>query len=123
MTGFDVVERALTLLNYTTPTGVADAQQNAEQLRRGLPIVNTVLVDICHIQRVPIVQQESLADPLPVDEDIALRVMVPGVAMYLAQTENDGDNYNRYAAEYSSRRSSVAGESRRVQDTSPRVWM
>ncbi len=123
MTGFDVVERALTLLNYTTPTGVADAQQNAEQLRRGLPIVNTVLVDICHIRRVPIVQQESLADPLPVDEDIALRVMVPGVAMYLAQTENDGDNYNRYAAEYSSRRSSVAGESRRVQDTSPRVWM
>ena len=122
MTGMDIVERALMLLNYTTPAGVADMAQNAEQLRRALPIVNTVLMDVRHIQRLEPVQVGSLSEELPLDADLCWRVMVPGVAMYLAQSENDGDNYNRFSLEYAQRRSSVPKEERRIQDVIPQVW-
>ena len=116
VTGFKVVDHALYLLNYTVPSGATNSNQNAELLRRSLPYVNAVLADILHIQHKPFDSVSSLAEVLPVDEDTAIRVMAPGVAMYLAQSENDGDNYNRWSAEYSQRRSGIARESRRIQD-------
>ncbi len=119
MTGFKVVDHALYLLNYTVPSGATNNNQNAELLRRALPYVNSVLADILHIQHKPFDMVDDLADELPIDDDIALRVMAPGVAMYLAQGENDGDNYNRWSAEYSQRRSGIAREVRRVQDVQP----
>lgn len=121
MTGFDLIEQALTLLNYTTPTGGNDPRQNTEQMRRSLPLLNAVLADIRKIQHQPPLQLCSLAQELPVSEEVAMLVMVPGVAMYLAQGENDGDSYNRFSAEYAQRRSSVPKGERRVQDVSPAV--
>ncbi len=121
MTGYDVIRQALLLLDYTTPAGEIDPRQNGEQLRRALPVLGTVLGDILHIQGVPFVPVESLAEPLPVTDDIAWRVMVPGVAMYLAESENDGDSYNRFAQEYQQKRSSVPRGTRRVLDVQPRV--
>lgn len=116
MTGYDIVERALALLNYTTPSGETDNALNAEQIRRGLPILNTVLADVLYIQRVPTVTMQHLTDRLPVPDDVAVRVMVPGVAMYLAQGENDADNFNRFADEYAQRRSSLPKMPQRVRD-------
>lgn len=121
MTGYDVTRQALILLGYTDPTGEIDSRQNGEQLRRALPVLGTVLADIRHLQGLAPVQVESLADPLPVSDDIALRVLVPGVAMYLAQGENDGDSYNRFSQEYLQKRSGVPREARRVLDVQPRV--
>ena len=121
MTGHDVVERALILLNYTTPEGATDNKLNAEQIRRALPILNTVLADLMYIQRLPTVQVTQLADELPVSTDAAVRLVVPGVAMYLAQSEGDADSYNRFAGEYYQRRSSLERAPERVRDVSPRV--
>lgn len=116
VTGFKVVDHALYLLNYTVSSGATNNNQNVELIRRALPYVNAVLADILHIQRKPMQMIHALAEVLPIDEDTAFRVMAPGVAMYLAQGENDGDNYNRWSAEYSQRRSSIAREARRIQD-------
>ncbi len=121
MTGFDLIEQALTLLNYTIPTGGNDPRQNTEQMRRALPVLNTVLADIRKIQRMPPLPLCNLAQELPVSEEVAMLVMVPGVAMHLAQGENDGDSYNRFSAEYAQRRSSVPKGNRHIEDVSPTV--
>ncbi len=123
MTGYEVTMQALTLLNYTTAGGEVDSRQSTELMRRAQDVVNTVLADILHIQRKQPQRIEYMSEELPVDEDVAMRVMVPGVAMYLAKSENDGDNYNRFSAEYAQRRSSVPKGTRRVEDVSPKVWL
>lgn len=119
MTGNDVVERALILLNYTTPIGETDNRLNAEQIRKALPFLNQVLADLLFIQRLPFVEVDSLNDKLPLTDDVAIRVAVPGVAMYLAQGENDADSYDRFALEYNQRRNSLHRPTERVQDTFP----
>ena len=122
MIGNTVVERALVLLNYTTPTGSTDNRQNAEQIRRALDCLNQVLADLQFIMREELAEVNSLADPLPLPDDVAMRVAVYGVAMYLAQGENDADAYDRMAPEYIRRRNSVPRPRERVQDTFPRPW-
>ena len=119
MTGYDVVQQALTLLNYTTPTGDIDNGLNAEQLRRSLPILNTVVTDLLTVAGKPMQKMTDLQEELPMEENVAMLAVVPGVAMHLAQSENDGDNYNRWAAEYTKRRRMVARPHGVVRDTAP----
>lgn len=119
MTGNQVVERALILLNYTAPTGETDNRLNAEQIRRALPCLNQVLADLLYIQQLPLVEVDSLADKLPITDDVAIRVAVPGVAMYLAQGEADADAYDRWALEYTQRRNSLPRTPKRVRDSFP----
>ena len=119
MTGYDVVQQALTLLNYTTSTGDIDNGLNAEQLRRGLPILNTVMADLLQVAGKELQTVTDLQEDLPLDEYVAMLAAVPGVAMHLAQSENDGDNYNRWAAEYTKRRRMVARPRGVVKDTAP----
>ena len=120
MTGYEVVEQALILLNYTTPVGDTDNGLNAEQLRRGLPILNTVLADLLTVAGQPMQKLDDLESEVPLEEHVALLAAVPGVAMYLAQSEGDGDSYNRWQLEYSQRRRMMARPHRTVKDVVPR---
>lgn len=119
MTGYEVVQQALTLLNYTTPTGDTDNGLNAEQLRRSLPILNTVLADLLKVAGKPMQKVADLQEELPLDEYVAMLAAVPGVAMHLAQSEGDGDSYNRWATEYVQRRRMAARPHGVVKDTVP----
>ena len=119
MTGYEVVEQALILLNYTTPVGDTDNGLNAEHLRRGLPILNTVLADLLTVAGQDVQRLADLESEVPLDEHVALLAAVPGVAMYLAQGEGDGDSYNRWAQEYNQRRRMMARPHRTVKDTTP----
>ena len=119
MTGYEVVQQALTLLNYTTPTGDVDNGLNAEQLRRSLPILNTVLADLLKVAGKPMQKVADLQEELPLDEYVAMLAAVPGVAMHLAQSEGDGDSYNRWATEYVQRRRMAARPHGTVKDTVP----
>lgn len=105
-----VLERALSLLNYTDPTGRTDALQSTELLRRGMTAVNTILTDILFIQRKDPVQLLALTDELPMDDGTALGIMPYGVAMLLAQSESDGDNQQIFAALYNQKRGAVPRE-------------
>jgi hypothetical protein len=122
MTGRDVFDRALQLLNYTTPTGDMSGRQNAELLKRSLPVINSILGDILHITGQPFEQIAHVNDPLPVSDDTAMRVMPYGVAMLIAQSENDGDNQQMMASMYNQLRSSVQKKTDRVMDVLPRVF-
>ena len=119
MTGYEVVQQALLRLNYTTPNGDTDNGLNAEHLRRGLTVVNTVLADLQTVAGVELTQITDLQEELPLDKKVALLAAVPGVAMHLAQGEGDGDSYNRFATEYEQRRRLAARPHGRVRDVVP----
>lgn len=119
MTGYAVVEQAMLLLNYTTPTGDTDNNLNAEQIRRSLPALNAVLMDIMRIQGKTAPPIGTLAEELPLSDEAALLVAAPGVAMYIAHGENDADNYNRFSLEYAQRRNGLKRSPGRIRDTVP----
>ena len=123
MTGTKLVEQALKLLGYTTHTGDVDNAQSGEQVRRGLAVLNQVLADLCRIKN-PLedpVQLANLNDPVPLPEDEAVRVAVPGLAMYLAMGTGDSENYNWFMEEYYQRRNSIKRDHQVRMDVQPRV--
>ena len=119
MTGYEVVQKALMRLNYTTPLGDTDNGLNTEHLRRGLEAVNTVLADLQHVAGVELTQITALKEELPLDKKVVLLAAVPGVAMHLAQGESDGDSYNRFATEYEQKRRLAARSHGKVRDVLP----
>lgn len=119
MTGTEVIERALSLLNYTDPRGRVDPRQTTELHRRCLPLLNMILADLLFIKRQPLVEMKSAADEVPLDEATVLGVMPYGVAMLFAQSENDGDSQQLYAALYNQKRNTVTREIGRIKDSLP----
>ena len=107
MTVKDLFCRALTLLNYTDSEGNVSGTQNAELFKKAVPTVNLVLADILHIRGEKFCEISSPDDALPVPDDVAARVMPYGVAMHIAQSENDGDNQQIMAITYNRLRGSV----------------
>lgn len=108
MTARELFTKALQMLNYTDSAGNVAVSQNAELFKRTVPTVNLVLADIQHIRGEELEPLTSADDILPVPEDTAVRVMPYGVAMHIAQSENDGDNQQIMAATYNRLRGSVA---------------
>lgn len=119
MTGQELLEQALYLLNYTNNRGEIDTRNSQELLRRGVPIINAVLADVLPIAGEPIAAIGSLSDMLPVAEEIAAAVMPYGVGMWLAQSEADGDNQQLMSALYNQKRNAIRRPSGRVADVLP----
>ena len=119
MTGQELLEQALYLLNYTNNRGEIDTRNSQELLRRGVPIINAVLADVLPIAGEPIAAIGSLSDSLPVAEEIAAAVMPYGVGMWLAQSEADGDNQQLMSALYNQKRNAIRRPSGRVADVLP----
>ena len=119
MTGYEVLQKALVRLNYTTPLGDTDNGLNAEHLRRGLEAVNTMLADLQTVAGVELTQIADLQEELPLDKKVAVLAAVPGVAMHLAQGESDGDSFNRFATEYEQKRRLAARPHGKVKDVVP----
>ncbi len=108
MTVRELFCRALQLLNYTDSAGNVSGTQNAELFKKAVPTVNLVLADILHIRGEEFQELSASDDVLPVSADVAARVMPYGVAMHIAQSENDGDNQQIMAITYNRLRGSVA---------------
>ncbi len=119
MTGYDAAQQALILLNYTDAAGSADHRQNAEFTSRALPVLNALLADILPLTGGEYAPLATLATPLPLSDTLAMRLVVPGMAMHFAAGEGDGDNYNRFSQEYTARRSAVRRPARRILDVMP----
>ena len=120
MTGQEVLDRALHLLNYTDSKGDLSALQNADIYKRGLTVVNTVLADVQHCSGGLYQPVSVMTDPLPVAEETAARVMPCGVAMLIAQSEGDGDSQELMTDHYNRLRTSVPRQTRQVVDVGPR---
>jgi len=123
MTGTEVLRRALLLMGYTNSYGEVDITSDAELFKRGTAIVQQVFDDLRRIER----PREFLEERLRMESDItgispeAVRDIMPyGVAMFLAQSEGNGDSQAMFAELYNRKRGSArkARDSRR--DVIPR---
>lgn len=121
MTGHELLEQALTLLNYTDPHGRHDPLTHAALYKRALPLINQIYADVWHIHsNEPFSPLASLSQTIPLPAPITAGVLPYGVAMLLAQTDGDADNQAVYALLYNQRRGEARTVSDRVLDRQPR---
>lgn len=122
MTGRQVYEQAMRLLNYTDSYGAVDNTQSAEMIRRAPAVINQVFIDLWTIEKPDeeLVRIDMNQD-IPLSSKTVTGVMPYGVAMLLAQSENDSDNQSLFSALYNRKRSSVPKPSLSIQDVLPAV--
>ncbi|MCI8554038.1 MAG: hypothetical protein HFJ80_03735 [Clostridiales bacterium] len=121
-TGRDIWEQALRLLRYTNGYGELDGGLEAALYKRGLAVVNQIYADLWYLEQPEaedffplrtLEQEVRLSDRLKNDS------MVYGVAMLLAQSEDDIENQEVFAAIYNQKRR--AGAVIRRADTIPTI--
>lgn len=119
MTGRQLFQQALQLLGYTNNFGISN---ESALMQRGLGIVNAIYSDLFYacgkkeFKPVPDMDSEII---LP--ERVLNDCFVYGLAMMLAQSENDGDNQQLYAALYNQKRAACTHISNRL-DVLPDIW-
>ena len=116
MTGNEIYKKALKMLNYT------DAASKKRFLSVAVEVINRVYADLFYIENtdgfMPI---KTLGDKIVLPERVLYDVMPYGVAAFLAQSENDGDNQLLYITLYNEKRTSLSRNDR-IKDTFPGVW-
>lgn len=121
MTGQQVLEQALALLNYTGSDGRFSSQQTRPVWSRALFVVNQAYRDLWNVERDDeFVALAQLAETLRLSARAVGDVLPYGVAMLLAQGEGDGDNQAVFSSLYAQKRASLARTEQR-QDALPRV--
>lgn len=123
MTGKDLLTKAMMMLGYTTHVGEADNSLNAELIRRGTDILQQVMADLYRIKNPlqPDPVPATLEEEIHLTADEAVRVAVPGMAMYLALGASDNESYNWYSDEYHRHRNSIKRETVSRVDAHPTV--
>jgi len=122
VTGRDVVGRALLLMGYTNAYGEIDVQNDAEIWKRGQNAVQQIFDDLQRLEH----PGEFIRSPLTMDEPIPLGyiavqdIMPYGVAMFLAQSEGDGDTQVMFAQIYNRKRAGIPCRGSRRVDVLPR---
>lgn len=111
----------MSLLGYTGADGAVNGAQSAELFRRGLNIVNQVMADIWPLERkdayIPL---SNINDDIPLSQYAVESAILYGVAMFLAQSEGDGENQQFYSSLYQQKRNAAK---RRRCDGSTRCRM
>lgn len=104
MTAYDVLQKSLKLLGYTANNG--NEQLTARLMNRAVELINTVYEDVSREEEyIPI---SSLDDEIKLPEK-ALIVMPYGVAAFIAQSENDGDQQQLWMTIYNRKRRTLGG--------------
>lgn len=118
-TGQEILDRALQLLGYADGCG---ADENSPRwqalLDRGLAAVNQAYSDLWFLENDGVFTPlTALSEQVLLSSRGAGDILPYGVAMFLAQSEGDGDNQRLYASLYNQKRASAARRPRRRQDT------
>lgn len=124
MNGMSLFDKAMEMLGYASAEGISGRD---DMLKKALTLINNVYAELHYafVQRpgdednfVPLANiNDSLNLPTIVLNDIAPY----GVAMYLAQSEDDADNQSLYASIYNQKK--VRGKKiERIKDKAPHVW-
>lgn len=121
MTGQEVMDRAILLLGYTDSRGETDAAAAAELYKRGVSLLDQLCSDLTAAEGGTVVSVTALSQPLPLSDAAARGVLPYGVAMLLAASRGDNDQYNLFSALYTAKRRSICRRER-VQDALPRGW-
>ena len=118
MTARDILTTAMTMLGYTRNNGEISGEQ--ELFKRGIIAVNQAYADLFYLLGGKDYKAiTSSNDTINLPERILNDIMPYGVAMFIAQSENDGDSQALYANIYNKKRASVR-IANTVQDVMPR---
>ncbi len=117
MTAYDITQKALKLLGYTSASG--NEQLTARLMNRAIELINTVYEDLWGI-----VYDIDFTPVATLDDEIgltakALGVMPYGVAAFMAQSESDGDSQQLWMTAYRQRRLKLTAHHSR-KDVIPR---
>ena len=119
-TGMEVWTRAMELLGYTAADGTVDPRQSAEQLRRGLAVINQEFADLWPLEHegapAPL---QTLEEPIPLCANTIGDVRPYGAAMFLAAAEGDAAAQALYAGLYGGKRQAARHPDRRRLDRQP----
>lgn len=115
----EIINNALKLLGYTSSAG--NEQLTARIMNKAIPIINVVYSDLW-----PKEHTEDFEPIAKMDDEIklsnkAVTVMTYGVAAFIAQSENDGDNQQLWMTIYNKKLSTLTVISTR-KDVLPRSW-
>lgn len=115
----EIINNALKLLGYTSSAG--NEQLTARIVSKAIPIINVVYSDLW-----PKEHTEDFEPASKMDDEIKLSnkaatVMTYGVAAFIAQSENDGDNQQLWMTIYNKKLSTLTVISTR-KDVLPRSW-
>lgn len=125
MTGKEMLNHVLGLLNYTDSAGDINAHSNIILHKRSLGIINQIYADLWQPRGEAVVFKPitSMSQVLDLDAYTVMNIMPYGVAMLLAQTEGDIDNQTVFASLYNQRRPGSVTVSDRIADVMPRTCL
>lgn len=119
MTGNDIVKRALTRLGYTSVNG--NEALTRRVLNSATDTVNDIYADLWDKEHTEDFEPlNRLNDEIKLSNK-ALAVMVYGVAAFIAQSENDGDQNQLWIAMYNKKRASLS-KTDTIKDKIPRSF-
>ncbi len=105
MTAREIYNKAMTMLGYFGSEGISG---DTEFSRKGITAINLVIADLWPKVSTDECQQiKALSEEIKLPEKILADVMPYGVAMFLAQSEGDGDSQQMYAVLYNRKRIGV----------------
>ncbi len=121
-TGNEVLKRALHLLGYTDSLGNVDALQDTELMKRGTTAVMQIYSDMQRIENSTEFDTEpfNMADEIKLSAVSVNDVMPYGVAMLLADMDNNGVAQAKFANIYNQKRKSIPKSIARRIDVIPR---
>ena len=115
----EIITNALKLLGYTSMSG--NEQLTARITNKAIPIINVVYSDLW-----PKEHSEEFKPVTKMDDEIELSnkaaaIMNYGVAAFIAQSENDGDQQQLWMSIYNKKISTLTVITTR-KDVLPRSW-
>ena len=124
MNGMSLFEKAMEMLGYTSAEGISGRD---DMLKRVLTLINNVYAELYYAfvqkqgEKDGFVPLANINDNLNLPPYVANDIAPWGVAMLLAQSENDADNQALFANLYNQKK--VRGKKfGRVKNAMPHVW-
>lgn len=120
-TGKEVLNRALELLGYTNNIGNVDGSQDAELFKRGKAVVSQIYDDLKRIDKAAdkTVSYADMNASIPLSPEAVDDIMPYGVAMMIADLDNNGVAQAKFADLYNQKRRSVPRNVLTITDVIP----
>lgn len=120
MKAIEVFENTLKLLGYSDANGNAQLTQRIRN--RAVVAINAVYSDLFRIEgQGEFKAIKSLDEELELPQNVLTDIFPFGLAMFIAQNENDGDQQQFYASLYNSKRTLLTKHGL-IKDRLPKVW-
>ena len=114
-----LVQNSVQMLGYTDRYGTPDSEQYANLYKASLVFVNMIVSDLAKIEGITYVPHTSEDDELYLSQITIDDIAPYGLAMWLAQLNNDGDNQALFASLYNQKRALTPHPKHTITKTFP----